>query len=259
MVSKLVFIIEILKKNTKKNKGTVREPDQLVFGSGIGNKPALAPLGGENPKNFCKLVRMLMEQRKYKNAMEQSVGSSPCNPRWLIFINNPKGLKGNFATTLPSKRELSKPKTTKSTRATTAPDLNLKSERSRLDSLRLVSTRSIFLVLDFLVTLAVSVFMVSSFLEALSMEDRRDLQELVRQMRTHEIASQTMAVHIEMPTTLRLSEYLNADNIWGIAMETKPRKIFGETARKLELEFDLIFVPKYGSVWFKVIAKPILD
>lgn len=153
----------------------MNEPDQLVFGSGKGNNPALAPLGGENPKNFCKLVRMLMEQRKYKNAMEQSVGSSPCNPLWLIFLRSPKGLKGNLATALPSKRELSNPKTTKRTRATTAPDLNLKRERSRLDSLRLVSTRSIFLVLDFLVILAVSVFMVSSFFAALSMEDRRDL------------------------------------------------------------------------------------
>ena len=147
----------------------------MVFGSGMGNNPLLAPLGGENPKNFCKLVRILMEQRKYKNAMEQSVGSSPWRPLWLIFITSPKGLKGNFATTLPSKRELSKPKTTTRTKATTAPDLNLKSERSRLDSLRLVSTRSIFLVFDFLVIFAVSVFMVSSFFAALSMEDRSDL------------------------------------------------------------------------------------
>lgn len=150
----------------------------MVFGSGMGNNPELAPLGGEKPKNFCKLVRILIEHRKYKNAIEQSVGSSPCSPRWLIFITSPKGLKGNFATGLPSNSELSSPKTTKRTRATTAPDLNLKSDKSRLDSLRLVSTRSIFLVLDFLVILAAeeeSVFMVSSFLAALSMEERRDL------------------------------------------------------------------------------------
>ena len=74
----------------------------------------------------------------------------------------------------------------KRTSATTALDLNLMRERSRLDSLRLVSTRSIFLVLDFLLlilTLATeeeeefgdSVFMVSSFLAALSIEERRDL------------------------------------------------------------------------------------
>ena len=101
----------------------------------------------------------------------------------------PKGLNGNLATTLPSKRELRRPKTTKRTSATTAPDLNLKSERSRLDSLRLVSTRSIFLVLDFLLVILIlaeeeeedeeveegSVFIVSSFLAALSMEERRDL------------------------------------------------------------------------------------
>ena len=74
----------------------------------------------------------------------------------------------------------------KRTRATTAPNLNLR-ERSRLDSLRLVSTRSIFLVLDFLLLIltfvaeeedeefGVSVFMVLSFLAALSIEERRDL------------------------------------------------------------------------------------
>ena len=87
------------------------------------------------------------------------------------------GTKGNFATDLPSKRELRSPKTAKRTRATTAPDLNLKSERSRLDSFRLVSTRSIFLVLDFLVNFCASevVFMVSSFLAARSIEERRVL------------------------------------------------------------------------------------
>ena len=77
----------------------------------------------------------------------------------------------------------------KRTSATTALDLNLMRERSRLDSLRLVSTRSIFLVLDFLLLIltfaaedededeefGVSVFMVSSFLAALSIEERRDL------------------------------------------------------------------------------------
>ena len=75
----------------------------------------------------------------------------------------------------------------KRTSATTAPDLNLMRERSRLDCLRLVSTRSIFLVLDFLLLIltfaaededeefGVSVFMVSSFLAALSIEERRDL------------------------------------------------------------------------------------
>lgn len=142
----------------------------------MGNNPELAPLGGEKPKNFCKFVRMLIEQRKYKNAIEQSVESSPCNPLWLIFITNPKGLNGNLATTFPSNSELSSPKTTNSTSATTAPDLNLKSERSRLDSFKLVSTRSIFLVLDFLaILMAGSVFMVSSFFAALSMEERRDL------------------------------------------------------------------------------------
>jgi hypothetical protein len=154
----------------------ITELDQLVFGSGIGKRPAPAPLGGAKPKNFCKFVLILMEHRKYRNAMEQSVGSLPCNPRWLIFITSPKGLNGNLATTLPSNSELSSPNTTKRTRATTPPDLNLKRDKSRLDSLRLVSTRSIFLVFDFLMLiLLLSVFIVSSFLEALSIEERRFL------------------------------------------------------------------------------------
>ncbi|RHN47423.1 hypothetical protein MtrunA17_Chr7g0252831 [Medicago truncatula] len=154
----------------------ITELDQLVFGSGIGKRPAPAPLGGAKPKNFCKFVLILMEHKKYRNAMEQSVGSLPCNPRWLIFITSPKGLNGNLATTLPSNSELSSPNTTKRTRATTPPDLNLKRDKSRLDSLRLVSTRSIFLVFDFLMLiLLLSVFIVSSFLEALSIEDRRFL------------------------------------------------------------------------------------
>ena len=110
--------------------------------------------------------------------------------------DNPEGLNGNLATTLPSNKELRSPKTMKRTSATTAPDLNLMRERSRLDSLRLISTRSIFLVLDFFLLIltfvaeeedkefGVSVFMVSSFLVALSIEERRDLQELVWQMRS---------------------------------------------------------------------------
>lgn len=57
--------------------------NQLVFASGMGKSPgpaAAAPRGGEKPKNFCKLVLILMEHKKYKKAMEQSVGSSPCKP-----------------------------------------------------------------------------------------------------------------------------------------------------------------------------------
>lgn len=148
----------------------------------MGNKPEpAAPRGGANPKNFCRLVLMLMEHKKYKNAMEQSVISSPGNPLWLIFCTNEIGTKGTLATGFPSNKLLSNPKTMKRTRATTPPDLNLNMERSRLDSLREVSTRSIFLVLEvFLRRLAEAevasvVFMVSSFLEALSMVDLRDL------------------------------------------------------------------------------------
>lgn len=155
---------------------------QLDLGSGMGNKLApAAPRGGENPKNFCKLVLMLIEHRKYRNAIEQSVISSPAKPLWLIFCTNLMGTNGILATGFPSKRLLRKPKTMNRTMATTPPDLNLNMDRSRLDSFREDSTRSIFLVLDdFLRTLeeavlASVVFMVSSFFEALSMVDLRDL------------------------------------------------------------------------------------
>lgn len=164
----------IINNDENKNK-----TDQLVFGSGNGKRPApAAPRGGEKPKNFCKLVRMLMEHKKYKNAIEQSVGSSPCKPRWLIFCMILAGTNGNFATALPSKSEFKRPNTTNNTKATTAPDLNLNNERSRFDSLRLVSNRSIFLILDDFLAIKLGfevVFIVSSFLAALSMEDRRVL------------------------------------------------------------------------------------
>jgi len=67
-----------------------------------------------------------------------------------------------LATALPSNREFNKPKTIISTMATTPPDLNLENERSRLDSFRLVSNLSFFLVFDFLVEGA-EVFRVSNF------------------------------------------------------------------------------------------------
>ncbi|KAM1047220.1 hypothetical protein ACFX2C_026607 [Malus domestica] len=88
------------------------------------------------------------------------------------------GLKGNFATAFPSNSELSSLKTTKRTRAIRALDLNLKSNKSWLDSLRLLSTQLIFLFLDFLVILAAedeSVFMVSSFLATLLIKEQRHL------------------------------------------------------------------------------------
>lgn len=185
---------------------------QLVFGSGIGNNPAPAdPRGGENPKNFWRFVLILIEQRKYKNAIEQSVMSSPGNPLWLIFWTRRKGINGNLATTFPSKRLLRNPKTINNTTATTNPDLNLKRERSRVDSFKEVSTRSIFFVFDFLVSTDGTgswVFIVSSFFEALSIVDLRDLYEVVRYIRRYEIASHTIAVQIEIPTSVKLSEYL---------------------------------------------------
>lgn len=78
---------------------------------------------------------------------------------------------------------------TKSTTATTNPDLNFERDRSRVDSLRLVSTRSIFFTreedrrpvegspADAPSAEAVEEgdFMDSSFFEALLMEERRDL------------------------------------------------------------------------------------
>lgn len=75
------------------------------------------------------------------------------------------GAKGSLATALPSNKEFNKPKTMTSTMATTPPDLNLENERSRLDSLRLVSNLSFFLVFDFLVEGA-AVFRAHSFLYA---------------------------------------------------------------------------------------------
>lgn len=148
----------------------------------MGNNPApAAPRGGENPRNFCKLVLMLMEHKRYRKAMEQSVISSPGNPLWLIFCTSLIGTKGIFATAFPSNKLFSNPKTMNRTRATTPPDLNLKIDKSRLDSFKEVSTRSIFLVLDDFLRrieaagLASVVFMVSSFLDALSIVDLSDL------------------------------------------------------------------------------------
>lgn len=148
----------------------------------MGNNPApAAPRGGENPRNFCKLVLMLIEHSRYRKAMEQSVMSSPGNPLWLIFCTNLMGTKGILATALPSNKLFNNPNTMNKTKATTAPDLNLNMDKSRLDSFKEVSTRSIFLVLDdflrrFEEAEVESVdFIVSSFLEALSMVDLRDL------------------------------------------------------------------------------------
>lgn len=170
--------------NNTKTPIKIGEAHQLVLGSGMGNSPApAAPRGGANPKNFCKLVLMLMEQSRYRKAMEQSVMSSPGKPLWLIFCTNLIGTNGILATTLPSNKLFNNPKTMNSTMATTAPDLNLNIDRSRLDSFNEVSTRSIFLVLeDFFIRLelASDVFIVSSFLEALSIVDFRDLYEAVR-------------------------------------------------------------------------------
>lgn len=111
------------------------------------------------------------------------------------------------------------------TTATTNPDLNLKSERSRVDSLRDVSTRSIFFVFDFFVSTEGTgswVFIVSSFFEALSIVDLRDLYEVVRYMRKYEIASHTIAVQIEIPTSVKLSEYLILEkNAAGAAIDDR--------------------------------------
>ena len=60
-------------------------------------------------------------------------------------------MKGSLAMVLPSNKEFDRLKTMTSTMATMPPDLNLENERSRLDSFRLVSTLSFFLVLDFMV------------------------------------------------------------------------------------------------------------
>jgi hypothetical protein len=111
----------------------------------MGKSPApAAALGSANPKYFCKLVLILIKQRSYKNTIEQSVQSVPCKPLWLIFLTKGIGSNGNFATTLPSNIEFMSPNTTIKTTSTTPPDLNFARDRSRVDSLREVSTRSSF-------------------------------------------------------------------------------------------------------------------
>lgn len=47
------------------------------------------------------------------------------------------------------------------------------------------------------------------------------------------MASQTMAVQTEMPTTVRLSEYLKEERNWGVAMLKKKRKIFSRESSLL--------------------------
>lgn len=54
------------------------------------------------------------------------------------------------------------------------------------------------------------------------------------------MASQIIAVHIEMPTTLRLSEYLSAVNIGGIAMETTKEINRRENCEKVGAKLGLI-------------------
>lgn len=188
----------------------------------MGKSPApAAPRGGEKPNSFCRLVLILIEHSKYKNAMEQSVMSFPSKPLWVIFCINLMGTNGILATGLPSNKLLSNPNTMNRTRATTAPDLNLNIDRSRLDSFKDVSTRSIFLVLDdFLRRFEEDeefesvVFIVSSFLEALSMVDLRDLYEDVLYISTQDMASQSTAVHIDIPTTTSASEYFAPASSW---------------------------------------------
>jgi hypothetical protein len=84
------------------------------------------------------------QTRSYENTIEQSVQSVPCKPLWLIFLTKGIGSNGNFATTLPSNIEFMSPNTTIKTTSTTPPDLNFARDRSRVDSLREVSTRSSF-------------------------------------------------------------------------------------------------------------------
>ncbi|PSS36290.1 Calcium load-activated calcium channel like [Actinidia chinensis var. chinensis] len=49
-------------------------------------KPARRRLwGARTPKNFCKLVQIRIEPKKYRNANEQSVGSSPCRVAHLLY------------------------------------------------------------------------------------------------------------------------------------------------------------------------------
>lgn len=135
----------------------------------MGKSPApAADLGGAKPKYFCKLVLILIEQRKYKNTIEQSVQSVPCKPLWLIFLTKGIGSNGNFATIFPSNMEFKSPNTTSKTTATTPPDLNFARDRSRVDSLRELSTRSNFFELE--ADLLEGDLSISSFFDARSMD-----------------------------------------------------------------------------------------
>ncbi|KAM0999262.1 hypothetical protein FF1_005989 [Malus domestica] len=72
------------------------------------------------------------------NSLSDPPLAALCGLSSSLFITNPKGLKSNFATAYPLKSELSSPRTTK---RTTAPYLNLKSDKSGLDSSRVRCTR----------------------------------------------------------------------------------------------------------------------
>lgn len=92
---------------------------------------ALRALGGSEPKSLDREVLIPMPDRINRNVcigaaardtttgvmlhqtsdlsrvaeqltMEQSVGSVPDRPRWLIFWKMGRGTKGSFATTMPS-------------------------------------------------------------------------------------------------------------------------------------------------------------
>ena len=87
---------------------------------------------------------------------------------WLISMTFPK------ASTVISQQlsPFERPNKMNRTRATIVLDLNPNKDISRLDSLRLVSTRSIFFVK---ILAGFFIVVVSSFLEALSNKDLRDL------------------------------------------------------------------------------------
>lgn len=61
-------------------------------------------------------------------------------------------------------------------------------------------------------------------------------------MRTHEIASQTMAVQNEMPTTVRPSEYFKLERNEVVAIgKTKKKENLVRKREKIGVTFDLIW------------------
>ncbi|KAK4858818.1 hypothetical protein QYF36_022528 [Acer negundo] len=155
----------------------------------MGNIPpaAAAPRGRENPRNFCKLVRILIEHKKYKKTMEQSVELSLCNPFETYFHHDPYRLKRQFGHDFAFEERIQESKDDEQDQGDNGTRFELEERK-----------------------------VAAGFFEAGL--DAVDLLGFGLFMRIQEMHSQATAVQKEIPTTVRLSEYLSDDNIWAVAM-----------------------------------------